>query len=67
MLIAFFGILPEQTRSLEDILKLFRRLTFVVYFSVLGFIDIVCLAIVTVEMSFTLYAKANYSGTDPYY
>ncbi|KIM48207.1 hypothetical protein M413DRAFT_439927 [Hebeloma cylindrosporum] len=45
ILIAFFGIVPEQTRSLEDLLALFRRPTFIVYFSLLGFVTFVCLAI----------------------
>ncbi|KAJ7706187.1 hypothetical protein B0H17DRAFT_1036094 [Mycena rosella] len=36
ILIAIFGIVPEPTRSLEDLLALFRRPTFVVYFSLLG-------------------------------
>lgn len=47
ILIAFFGIVPESTRSLEDLLYLFRRPTFIAYFSVLGFIVILCLAIVS--------------------
>lgn len=47
VLIAVFGIVPEQTHSLEDLLELFRRPTFVVYFSILGFILFVCLAIVS--------------------
>ncbi|KAF8905578.1 hypothetical protein CPB84DRAFT_1844980 [Gymnopilus junonius] len=45
ILIAYFGIVPEQTRSLEDLLALFRRPTFIAYFSVLGFIVFCCLAI----------------------
>ncbi|KAJ7071035.1 hypothetical protein C8F01DRAFT_1315218 [Mycena amicta] len=36
VLIAVFGIVPEQTRSLEDLLTLFRRPAFVAYFSLLG-------------------------------
>ncbi|KAF7310910.1 hypothetical protein HMN09_00634200 [Mycena chlorophos] len=45
ILIAVFGIVPEQTRSLEDLLELFRRPAFIAYFSVLGFVVIVCLVI----------------------
>ncbi|KAF8807402.1 hypothetical protein BYT27DRAFT_7338106 [Phlegmacium glaucopus] len=45
ILIAFFGIVPEPTRSLEDLLHLFRRPAFIAYFSILGFIVIFCLAI----------------------
>lgn len=36
VLIAIFGTVPEPTHSLEDLLKLFSRHTFVVYFSLLG-------------------------------
>ncbi|KIK70979.1 hypothetical protein GYMLUDRAFT_33078 [Collybiopsis luxurians FD-317 M1] len=45
VLIAVFGIVPEPTRSLEDLLELFRRPTFVVYFSLLGGIVFISLAI----------------------
>ncbi|KAF5390327.1 hypothetical protein D9757_002944 [Collybiopsis confluens] len=44
VLIAVFGIVPEPTRSLEDLLALFRRPTFVVYFSLLGAIVFLSLA-----------------------
>ncbi|TFK41161.1 hypothetical protein BDQ12DRAFT_646977 [Crucibulum laeve] len=43
VLIAVFGIVPEQTRSLEDLLELFSRPAFVAYFSLLGVIVFVCL------------------------
>ncbi|KAG8845599.1 hypothetical protein FRB91_001630 [Serendipita sp. 411] len=36
VLIAIFGIVPEPTHSLEDLLRLFGRKTFIVYFSLLG-------------------------------
>jgi hypothetical protein len=36
VLIAIFGVVPEPTHSLEDLLILFGRKTFVVYFSLLG-------------------------------
>ncbi|KAF7306921.1 hypothetical protein MIND_00484600 [Mycena indigotica] len=45
ILIAVFGIVPEQTRSLEDLLALFRRPAFVVYFSLLGAVVLVSLLI----------------------
>ncbi|KAF9453812.1 hypothetical protein P691DRAFT_558189 [Macrolepiota fuliginosa MF-IS2] len=45
VLIAVFGIVPEPTHSLEDLLELFRRPTFVVYFSLLGMVVFVCLAL----------------------
>jgi drug/metabolite transporter (DMT)-like permease len=47
VMIAVFGIVPEPTRSLEDLLELFRRPTFVAYFSLLGFVVIVSLGIVS--------------------
>lgn len=53
ILIAFFGIVPEPTRSLEDLLHLFRRPAFIAYFSTLGFIVVLCLAIVSSTV--TLY------------
>ncbi|GJE86128.1 magnesium transporter NIPA-like protein [Phanerochaete sordida] len=45
VLIAVFGIVPEPTRSLEDLLLLFSRPTFIVYFSLLGVFTVVSLAI----------------------
>lgn len=51
ILIAFFGIVPEQTRSLEDLLALFRRPAFIAYFSVLGFVVFSCLVIVSFRSS----------------
>jgi hypothetical protein len=36
VLIAVFGIVPEPTHSLEDLLVLFNRPAFIVYFSLLG-------------------------------
>ena len=49
VLIAVFGIVPEPTRSLEDLLALFNRPTFIVYFSLLGVFTVVCLAIVSIR------------------
>lgn len=36
VLIAIFGIVPEPTHSLQDLLELFQRPPFIVYFSLLG-------------------------------
>lgn len=44
-LIAVFGIVAEPTRSLEDLLALFRRPAFVLYFSILGVGVFGCLVI----------------------
>ena len=46
VLIAVFGIVPEPTRSIEDLLELFRRPAFVAYFSTLGTIVFLCLTFV---------------------
>ncbi|CAE6510699.1 unnamed protein product [Rhizoctonia solani] len=45
VLIAVFGIVPEKTHSLDDLLYLFRRPTFVVYFTLLGCAVIIALII----------------------
>lgn len=50
VLIAVFGIVPEPTRSLDDLLELFKRPTFVAYFSILGAVVFICLAIVRVML-----------------
>ena len=47
VLIAIFGIVPEPTHSLEDLLLLFNRPAFVVYFSLLGFFVALALIIVS--------------------
>ncbi|RDX55843.1 hypothetical protein OH76DRAFT_1396195 [Lentinus brumalis] len=54
VLIAVFGIVPEPTRSLEDLLRLFNRPAFVAYFSLLGFVVFVWLVTThVVEYSYT--------------
>ncbi|KAI0296197.1 hypothetical protein BC826DRAFT_1005822 [Russula brevipes] len=45
VLVAIFGIVPEPTHSLEDLLVLFSRPAFVAYFTLLGLTVLVCLAI----------------------
>ncbi|KAI0348070.1 hypothetical protein BDW22DRAFT_1385129 [Trametopsis cervina] len=45
VLIAVFGIVPEPTHSLEDLLALFNRPAFIVYFSLLGVFTLVSLVI----------------------
>ena len=47
VLIAVFGIVQEPTHSLEDLLALFNRPAFIVYFSLLGFFVAVALVIVS--------------------
>lgn len=36
ILIGIFGIVPEPAHSLDDLLRLFHRTSFMVYFSLLG-------------------------------
>jgi len=47
VLIAIFGIVPEPTHSLEDLLVLLRRGPFVVYFALLGTVVGVVLIVVS--------------------
>jgi hypothetical protein len=51
VLIAVFGIVPEPTHSLEDLLKLFQREAFVVYFSLLGAVLGVVLIVVSITLN----------------
>jgi hypothetical protein len=62
VLIAIFGIVPEPTHSLDDLLALFRRPTFVAYFSLLGAVVVISLAIVSVSY---LYLVVKYSSVIP--
>lgn len=50
VLIAIFGIVPEPTHSLDDLLRLFGRHIFIVYFSLLGF-AVLCV-LIFVRLSF---------------
>ncbi|KAJ7900340.1 hypothetical protein B0H14DRAFT_2673272 [Mycena olivaceomarginata] len=60
ILIAIFGIVPEPTRSLEDLLELFSRPAFVVYFSLLGAAVLVSLIITHLsEFSFNRRLARN--------
>ncbi|KAJ6519813.1 hypothetical protein C8R45DRAFT_886642 [Mycena sanguinolenta] len=67
ILIAIFGIVPEPTRSLEDLLALFRRPAFIVYFSLLGATVLVSLIITHVaEFSFNRrLARSNLRDVSP--
>ena len=47
VLIAIFGIVPEPTHSLDDLLALFGRPAFIAYFSLLGAAVLVCLVVVS--------------------
>lgn len=47
VLIAVFGVVAEPTHSLEDLLILFGRPAFVVYFSLLGVFVVACLITVS--------------------
>ncbi|KAF7347838.1 hypothetical protein MVEN_01541300 [Mycena venus] len=67
VLIAVFGIVPEPTRSLEDLLELFRRPAFIVYFSLLGAVVLVSLIITHAsEYSFNRrLARKNANALSP--
>ncbi|EJD03961.1 uncharacterized protein FOMMEDRAFT_19273 [Fomitiporia mediterranea MF3/22] len=53
VLIAIFGIVPEPTHSLDDLLHLFGRSAFIAYFSLLGVALLACL-IITHIIEFSL-------------
>lgn len=59
VLIAVFGIVPEPTHSLEDLLQLFRRPAFVAYFSLLGAFVAISLITVRLLVPFALASSAN--------
>ena len=64
VLIAIFGIVPEPTHSLEDLLVLFSRPAFVAYFTLLGLAVLVCLAIVSIAHHLTAVSLThNYLDT----
>lgn len=63
ILIALFGIVPEQTRSLEDLLELFRRPAFIAYFSVLAAVVVICLALVCLTLLY--FCLKSYVALDP--
>lgn len=46
VMIAIFGIVPEPTHSLEDLLRLFARDIFILYFSLLGLVLFIVLLVV---------------------
>ncbi|KAG8962686.1 hypothetical protein FRC00_009003 [Tulasnella sp. 408] len=56
VLIARFGIVPEPTHSLEDLLRLFARDAFVIYFSLLAAAIFVTL-VVTHVLEWSLYKR----------
>lgn len=47
VLIGIYGIVPEPAHSLDDLLRLFGRTSFVVYFTLLGVTVMVILVIVS--------------------
>ena len=50
VLIAIFGIVPEPTHSLKDLLVLFGRPAFIAYFSLLGAAVLACLVVVRLPL-----------------
>ena len=63
VLIAIFGIVPEPTRSLEDLLVLFNRPAFVIYFTLLGFSLGVALLVVS-DVRFQIFGPV-FTGNNP--
>lgn len=63
VLIAIFGIVPEPTRSLEDLLGLFRRPAFVAYFSLLGAVVLISLATTHIA-EYSLSRRIAHSDTE---
>jgi hypothetical protein len=51
VLIGIFGIVPEPAHSLNDLLILFQRPAFVVYFSLLGVTVVLILAVVRMHLT----------------
>lgn len=63
ILIAIFGVVPEPTHRLEDLVRLFGRTEWVVFSSVLGAIVLVVLAIVcALSHSFRLNTTVDRSS-----
>lgn len=52
VLIGIYGIVPEPTHSLDDLLRLFGRTSFVVYFTLLGVAVVMILAAVSHIMTY---------------
>ncbi|KDQ63545.1 hypothetical protein JAAARDRAFT_29562 [Jaapia argillacea MUCL 33604] len=66
VLIAVFGIVPEPNHSLDDLLRLFARPTFVAYFTSLGVVVFFWLAIThIVEYSFKRSHRVHLSPSPP--
>lgn len=58
-LIAIYGIVPETTRGLDELMALFARPAFIVWFCVEGFILLVCLIVThSVEYSYKRQLEA---------
>lgn len=58
VLIAVFGVVSEPTHSLDDLLRLFGRHIFIVYFSLLGF-AVLCV-LVFVRLPFVAFFMGGY-------
>lgn len=63
VLIGIFGIVPEPTHSLDDLLRLFGRTSFVVYFTLLAVAVIMILVAVSYAV---LVATAGRRAYGPY-
>lgn len=68
VLIAIFGIVPDPTRSLDDLLELFARPPFIVYFTILAMVVIACLvAVRPLLLTSVLILNASNSSLGPHH
>src|SRR5207244_3620496 len=44
-MIALFGVVHESTHSLEDLIELYKRQAFIIYFSIIEFIVVILLTL----------------------
>lgn len=62
VMIGIFGVVPEQTRSLEDLLALWGRRAFVAYFSILGVVVAVWLIAVSLTPISCALVRGSWIG-----
>jgi len=65
VLIAVFGVVEEREHSLDELLRLFGRKAFVVFFSIEGFVIIVTLVTVSLYCYLGIFGKGLIEGA-PY-
>ncbi|KAF9512633.1 hypothetical protein BS47DRAFT_1297464 [Hydnum rufescens UP504] len=65
ILIGFYGIVPEPTHSLDDLLRLFGRKSFVVYFTLLGVAVLAILIVVGFSAHYFLSPSLSFMTLPP--